>query len=82
VTPGEDVVHRAKWTQDLIELKPEEGYRERVMHLLAAADLGVTGMDIDRETGAVRLRHRTAEGQDVPLDFLTEKICRMVTPCS
>jgi hypothetical protein len=39
-------------------------------------------MDIDRETGAVRLRHRTAEGQDVPLDFLTEKICRMVTPCS
>ena len=73
VTPGEDVVHRTKWTQDLIEASGKPGYRERVMNLLAAADLGITGMEIDRETGTVRLRHRTADGGDVPLDFLTEE---------
>lgn len=73
VTPGEDVGHRTRWTLDLIEQNAKDGYRERVLHLLAAADLGVTGMDIDPDTGAVRLRHRTGDGTDVPLDFLTEE---------
>ncbi|MEU0626910.1 ATP-binding protein [Streptomyces sp. NPDC005989] len=73
VTPGEDVGHRTRWTLDLIEQNAKDGYRERVLHLLAAADLGVTGMDIDPETGAVRLRHRAADGTDTPLDFLTEE---------
>ncbi|MFI9625630.1 ATP/GTP-binding protein [Streptomyces sp. NPDC052042] len=73
VTPGADVEHRTRWTQDLIEPNSESGYRERVMHLLAAADLGVTGMDVDPETGEVRLRHRMADGNDAPLDFLTEE---------
>ncbi|MFF3789498.1 ATP/GTP-binding protein [Streptomyces sp. NPDC001981] len=73
VTPGEDVVHRTDWTRDLMNFSKAEGFRDRVMQLLTAADLGVTGMDIDPETGAVRLRHRAADGTDVPLDFLTEE---------
>ncbi|MCX4845033.1 ATP/GTP-binding protein [Streptomyces sp. NBC_00893] len=73
VTPGEDAGHRSRWTLDLIEQNAKDGYRERVLRLLAAADLGVTGMEVDPETGAVRLRHRTADGTDVPLDFLTEE---------
>ncbi|MFF3953755.1 ATP/GTP-binding protein [Streptomyces sp. NPDC001890] len=73
VTPGADVEHRTRWTQELIEQNVKDGYRERVMNLLAAADLGITGMDVDPETGAVRLRHRTADGDETPLDFLTEE---------
>jgi predicted ATPase len=73
VTPGEDVGHRTRWTLDLIEQNAKDGYRERILHLLAAADLGVTGLEVDPETGAVRLRHRTANGTDTPLDFLTEE---------
>ncbi|MFF9689142.1 ATP/GTP-binding protein [Streptomyces sp. NPDC014623] len=71
MTPGADVEHRTRWTQERVERSTDEGFRERVMHLLAAAALGVTGMDIAPETGAVRLRHRTADGTGTPLDFLT-----------
>ncbi|MEU2132538.1 AAA family ATPase [Streptomyces sp. NPDC018352] len=73
VTPGADVEHRTRRTQELIEQSVKDGYRERVRHLLAAADLGITGMDVDPETGAVRLRHRAVDGDETPLDFLTEE---------
>ncbi|WP_250288876.1 AAA family ATPase [Streptomyces atroolivaceus] len=73
VTPGADVEHRTRWTQELIERSANEAYRERIISLLAVADLGVTGMDIDQESGAVRLRHRTADGTETSLDFLTEE---------
>ncbi|MEU5169922.1 AAA family ATPase [Streptomyces mutomycini] len=73
VTPGEDVAHRTKWTQELIEPGGKYDYRERVLHLLTVADLGITGMETDPDTGRVRLRHRTADGGDAPLDFITEE---------
>lgn len=73
VTPGEDVAHRTKWTQELIEPGSKYDYRERVLHLLTAADLGITGMETDPDTGRVRLRHRTADGGDTPLDFIEEE---------
>jgi hypothetical protein len=74
MTPGEDVVHRTKWTQDLLTgSSAGSGYRERILHLMAAADLGITGIEVDPETGGVRLRHRTASGGEIPLDFLTEE---------
>ncbi|WP_239065038.1 AAA family ATPase [Streptomyces sp. S4.7] len=74
MTPGEDVVHRTKWTTGLLQdpgLKG--GYNERILHLLSVADLGVTGIEIDRETDEIRLRHRTTGGKDVSLDFLAEE---------
>ncbi|CAM5726318.1 ATPase AAA-type core domain-containing protein OS=Streptomyces microflavus OX=1919 GN=Smic_59110 PE=4 SV=1 [Streptomyces microflavus] len=74
MTPGEDVVHRTKWTQELLgEPGRRSDYAERILQLLSVADLGVTGIEIDRETQEIRLRHRTTEGQDVSLDFLTEE---------
>ncbi|MFE2498350.1 ATP/GTP-binding protein [Streptomyces scopuliridis] len=74
MTPGEDVVHRTKWTQELLgESGRKGGYSDRILHLLSAADLGVTGIDIDRETNELRLRHRTTDGEDVSMDFLTEE---------
>ena len=48
-------------------------YPERLAQLLAIADLGLTGVDIDRETGEVTLRHRTPDGGEAPLDFRTEE---------
>ncbi|MGS2590583.1 AAA family ATPase [Streptomyces hebeiensis] len=74
VTPGEDVVHRTKWTQDLLtDAGSRNEYADRILRLLSVADLGVTGIEVDRETGAIRLRHRTTDGADVPLEFLTEE---------
>ncbi|MFE9723199.1 ATP/GTP-binding protein [Streptomyces sp. NPDC005794] len=73
VAPDEDVMERTKWTQELIEPGGKHDYRERVLHLLSIADLGISGMETDPETGRVRLRHRTADGGYVPLDFLTEE---------
>jgi predicted ATPase len=79
VTPGEDVVHRTTWTQELIESggkresRGKHDYREHILRLLSIADLGITGMETDPDTGRVRLRHRTAGGGDVPLDFVTEE---------
>ncbi|MGW5156783.1 AAA family ATPase [Nonomuraea wenchangensis] len=48
-------------------------YRRRIGGLLAAADLGVTGIDVEAKSGEVRLLHRSAAGRDVPLDFHTEE---------
>ncbi|MGA4839467.1 AAA family ATPase [Streptomyces sp. G45] len=52
---------------------PPSDYPERLAQLLAIADLGLTGVDIDRETGEVALRHRTPDGGDAPLDFRSEE---------
>ncbi|MGW2522825.1 AAA family ATPase [Streptomyces sp. NPDC001617] len=74
MTPGEDITHRADWTKRrLTELHADTGYRERLVQLLASADLGVTGFDLDPDTGAVSLRHRTEGAEAVALDFLTEE---------
>jgi AAA domain, putative AbiEii toxin, Type IV TA system len=74
VTPGADIAARTDWTHRLItEGRRSKEYRERLLSLLAAADLGVTGLDLNPQTREVRLRHHTADGTDTPLDFLTEE---------
>ncbi|WP_307677451.1 ATP/GTP-binding protein [Streptomyces sp. V4I2] len=77
VTPGEDITGRTTFTQRMLTEKTaknkKNAYRERILQLLAIADLGITGIDIDPESGGIRLRHRTPDGGDVPLDFLREE---------
>ncbi|WP_113700110.1 AAA family ATPase [Nonomuraea lactucae] len=74
VTPGKDVAARTRWTEQLLmhEDRADE-YHERIGRLLKAADLGLTGIDVDNKTGEIRLRHRTPDGAEAPLDFLTEE---------
>ncbi|MEU4348571.1 ATP-binding protein [Streptomyces sp. NPDC023838] len=74
VTPGADIGARTTWTQELLaKPTPKSDYRERIVELLALADLGLTGIDIHPETGDIRLRHRAADGGEVHLDFLSEE---------
>ncbi len=74
MTPGQDVKARSAWTQRLLA-DPRRGkdYREWLVELLSIADLGISGIDIDRKTGDIALRHRTADGADVALDFVGEE---------
>lgn len=74
VAPGRDLRARVDWTTRLLK-SPEraESYRQRVVRLLQSADLGVTRLDTDPETGEIRLWHRTADGGETPLDFRTEE---------
>jgi AAA15 family ATPase/GTPase len=46
---------------------------DRITRLLAVADLGVTGIEIDRDSGQVGLRHRAPGGGEVPLDLQAEE---------
>ncbi|WP_421107806.1 AAA family ATPase [Streptomyces sp. NEAU-S77] len=70
VTTGSDVPARTSWTRDQLT-DPRTGpvLRDRLAALLAAADLGITGMAVDPESGEVQLLHRTADGSSEPLDF-------------
>ncbi|MGQ4511809.1 AAA family ATPase [Streptomyces sp. DW26H14] len=70
VAPGADVPVRTEWTRgQLADRKDGPALRERVGALLAAADLGISGLTLDPETGEVRLLHHTADGRSEPLDF-------------
>ncbi|MEN8650761.1 ATP-binding protein [Streptomyces sp. 21So2-11] len=74
VTPGADIAARTTWTQELLtDPKTKRAYQKRIIELLALADLGVTGIDFDPASGALRLQHRTPKGEDTALDFLTEE---------
>jgi hypothetical protein len=74
VTPGADIAARTKWTQRLLtEDKHCADYQNRITRLLSVADLGLTGIDIDREGGRVALRHRAPGGGELSMDFLTEE---------
>jgi hypothetical protein len=74
VTPGADIAARTEWTQRLLtDPKNSVSYLDRVVRLLSVADLGLTGIDVDAETGQIRLRHRACHGEEVPMDFLTEE---------
>ncbi len=50
-----------------------QDYHRRIVRLLRSADLGVTRLDMDPETGKIRLWHRTPDGGEMPLDFRTEE---------
>jgi hypothetical protein len=74
MTPGQDVKARSAWTQRLLaDPKSGKDHREWLVELLSIADLGISGIDIDRKTGDIALRHRTSEGADVALDFVGEE---------
>ncbi|MFD8556390.1 AAA family ATPase [Streptosporangium canum] len=74
VTPGRDLSARVDWTKRLLTRSDRaENYHQRIMQLLQSADLGVTRLDTDPETGEIRLWHRTPDGGETPLDFRTEE---------
>ncbi|MEV5774536.1 ATP-binding protein [Streptomyces antimycoticus] len=75
VTSQADVPARTRWTRRELGRSDEEGkkLRDRLTRLLAVADLGITGMDRDPETGEVRLLHRTPDGGTAPLDFWSQE---------
>ncbi|WP_030900816.1 AAA family ATPase [Streptomyces sp. NRRL S-474] len=70
VTSGADVPHRTEWTRTrLTDRKNGAELRKRIGAMLAAADLGITGLTLDPESGEVQLLHRSADGTPRPLDF-------------
>lgn len=77
VTSGEDVAQRSAYTRRQL-LDPRKGVRnrERIEGLLAVADLGIVGIELDGAEAAeqqVRLLHRTADGAAVALDLATQE---------
>ncbi|MEL3946825.1 AAA family ATPase [Streptomyces sp. LNU-CPARS28] len=74
MTPGQDVKARSDWTQRLLaDPKGGKEYRDWLVELLSIADLGISGIDVDRKTGEIALRHRTPDGDDIALDFVGEE---------
>ncbi|MFJ6992954.1 ATP/GTP-binding protein [Streptomyces sp. NPDC003090] len=69
VTSGNDVAERTAWTRERLTGSHAKELRDRIVTMLASADLGVTGVDVDPDTGDVRLLHRAADGSSRPLDF-------------
>lgn len=67
VTSGRDVAARTLWTRERVV--PDEGLRARLTSLLTRADLGISEVTTDAESGEVRLLHRAADGSSLPLDF-------------
>ncbi len=67
VTSGKDVAARTRWTRERLSADP--ALRGRLLTLLARADLGISDVATDPDSGEVRLLHRGADGADVPLDF-------------
>ncbi|MEU6535361.1 AAA family ATPase [Streptomyces sp. NPDC047000] len=74
MTPGQDVKARSDWTRRLLaDPKRGKDYRQWLVELLSIADLGISGIDIDRKSGEIALRHRSSDGSDVALDFIGEE---------
>ncbi|MFB7290038.1 AAA family ATPase [Actinacidiphila glaucinigra] len=74
MTPGRDVKARSDWTRRLLaDPKRGKDYQEWLVELLSIADLGISGIDIDRKTGEIALRHRSSDGSDIALDFVGEE---------
>ncbi|GHJ31588.1 hypothetical protein TPA0910_60210 [Streptomyces hygroscopicus subsp. sporocinereus] len=75
VTSQADVPARTRWTREQLSRPDAEGkkLRDRLTRLLAVADLGITGMDRDPDSGEVRLLHRTPDGGSAPLDFWNQE---------
>ncbi|GAA1922918.1 AAA family ATPase [Streptantibioticus ferralitis] len=69
VTSGSDVEARTAWTRELLTRKEAKEMRDRLVTMLASADLGVTDVDVDAESGEVQLLHRGADGSSRRLDF-------------
>lgn len=73
VTSGRDLSTRVDWTKRLLTRSDQEENHRRITRLLQSADLGVTRLDTEPETGEIRLWHRTPDGGETALDFHTEE---------
>ncbi|WP_431924932.1 AAA family ATPase [Nonomuraea jabiensis] len=73
LTPGRDLSARVRLTKQLLSQEDLADYHQRIVQMLQSADLGVTRLDTDPDTGDIRLRHRTPDGGELPLDFQTEE---------
>ncbi|MFB6779664.1 ATP/GTP-binding protein [Streptomyces sp. NPDC056352] len=74
VTSQHDVPARTEWTREQLTAKSASAhFRERLIRLLATADLGITGLTTDPDTGEVQLLHRTPAGEAQALDFWREE---------
>ncbi|MGY1456100.1 AAA family ATPase [Streptomyces sp. SS8] len=74
VTSHKDVPARTRWTRERLtagDAGPH--FRERLERLLVRADLGITGLTTDPDTGEVQLLHRTRDGGTRPLDFMRQE---------
>lgn len=72
VAPGDDVEARTHWTRDLIG-QADKALRDRFVTLLRSADLGITDLTVDPETGDPVLVHHAGGGEGVALDFWTQE---------
>lgn len=73
LTPRSDVSERVRWTDHLLQRQGHADFHRRVVRMLRSADLGITQLDTDPDTGEFRLWHRTPDGGELPLNFLTEE---------
>ncbi|ARZ67740.1 abortive infection family protein [Streptomyces albireticuli] len=75
VTSGADVPARTEWTRDLLAdpKRTDDELRERFNTLLKAADLGISEVTTDPDTGELQLLHRSPDGSERPLDFLRQE---------
>ncbi|MFF3670774.1 AAA family ATPase [Microtetraspora malaysiensis] len=74
VTSERDFGARVEQTRSLLaEPGQAETYRPRIVRLMRSADLGITRLDTDPETGEIRLWHRMPDGGETPLEFRTEE---------
>ena len=73
VTPDDDVALRGEHTRRLLtHARGKDRHRKQVEALLRVADLGVSGLRIDRSPATeqqIRLLHHSGVGEPVPLDF-------------
>ncbi|AWI31074.1 ATP-binding protein [Streptomyces sp. ICN441] len=69
VTAGQDVEARTRWARNLLMHTADDDMRKRFVTLLRVADLGITDVSVDADTGDPQLLHRASDGRDKPLDF-------------
>lgn len=67
VTSGSDIAARTRWTRERLAADPS--LRAGLVTLLRRADLGISGVATDPDSGEVQLLHRGTDGSEVPLDF-------------
>lgn len=72
VTSGQDILARTHWTRQ--KLTGDAAFRERLVLLLRAADLGITDISVTAGEDDIRLLHQGTDSRgDVPLDFWSQE---------
>ncbi|WBB62891.1 ATP-binding protein [Streptomyces sp. WMMC500] len=74
ITPDADISARSTYTQNLLtQARNPKHYHDRIVRMLSVADLGLTGIEIDKDHDGVRFLHRAQDGGEIAMDFLTEE---------